>query len=196
MSTTPAQERQRGSYEVIMQAARQLFHEKGADATSMQDVANATGLHKSTLYHYLKSKDELLEAVCREIFARLEASLEEVEARDDLSPRDKVLAALDAAADVALSDVSGTNVILSQREGTAVGARTQEWRRSYDERFAQLVRAAQEAGEVRDDIDAALLTRLVLGAVNWIVLWYRPGRGRASAESLRQAVTSIIDTGI
>ena len=45
----------------IFAQARQLFYERGFDATSMQDIADALGLHKSTLYHHISSKDELLE---------------------------------------------------------------------------------------------------------------------------------------
>jgi AcrR family transcriptional regulator len=180
----------------ILAVARRLFYERGFDATSMQDIANATGLHKSSLYHHFRSKDELLEQACQETFQRLRASLAAATERDDLSPRERLLAAFDGAAAVALDDVAGTNVIISQREATKIGKRVHAWRRDFDRAFASLVRDAQAAGEVRADVDAALLTRVVLGTINWIVTWYRPGVDRYPPDEVRRAVTAVIDHGV
>ncbi|HEY8393966.1 MAG TPA: helix-turn-helix domain-containing protein, partial [Thermaerobacter sp.] len=44
----------------IVEAARKLFREKGYYATTMQDIADAVGLQKASLYHYIKSKEALL----------------------------------------------------------------------------------------------------------------------------------------
>lgn len=184
------------SASAILTQARRLFYERGFDATSMQDIADATGLHKSTLYHHIRSKEELLERACRETLDRLEASLEAAVCHQDLSPRARLLLAFDGAVAVALDDVVGTNVVISQRDGTAVGRRVHDWRRTYDHRFTRLVREAQEAGEVRSDIDAGLLTRIVLGTVNWVVTWYLPGADRYSTEEVRRAITAVIDGGV
>jgi AcrR family transcriptional regulator len=47
----------------IIQAARSLFQTKDFDNTTMQDVMEVLGIAKGTIYHYFKSKEELLEAV-------------------------------------------------------------------------------------------------------------------------------------
>jgi len=180
----------------ILAEARRLFYERGYDATSMQDIANATGLHKSSLYHHISSKDELLELACRETLDRLEASLDAAAGRTDLSARERLILAFVGATDLALEDVVGTNVVISQRDVTEVGKRVNSWRREYDQRFTALVKEAQAAGEVRTNVDAALLTRIVLGTVNWVVTWYRPGRDNYSASEVRRAITSVIDQGV
>jgi AcrR family transcriptional regulator len=51
----------------IVLAARQLFHTKGYEQTTMQDVMDQLGIAKGTIYHYFKSKEELLEAVVENI---------------------------------------------------------------------------------------------------------------------------------
>lgn len=51
----------------IVQAARSLFQTKGYDKTTMQDVMDHLGIAKGTIYHYFKSKEELLEAVTENI---------------------------------------------------------------------------------------------------------------------------------
>lgn len=51
----------------IVQAARQLFRAKGYEQTTTQDVMDHLGIAKGTIYHYFKSKEELLEAVIENI---------------------------------------------------------------------------------------------------------------------------------
>jgi len=162
----------------------------------MQDIADAVGLHKSTLYHHFHSKGEILERACQETLDRLNASLDEATSRRDVSERERLLLAFAGAAAVALDDVAGTNVIISQRDATNVGKRVQGWRRDYDKRFAGLVRDAQAAGQLRSDLDAALLTRVILGTINWVVTWYRPGSERYGAEAVREALTTVIENGL
>lgn len=189
-------QRSPGSVDNIVRAARQLFYERGYDATSMQDIADATGLHKSTLYHHIGSKEELLERMCRDLLNELDQSLTVASERDDLSPRERVLLALDGAVSLALSDVVGTNIVIMQRSTTDAGRTVSQRRVTYNRKFTALVRAAQSAGEVRTDVDPALLTTSVLGMINWIVTWYRPDDDRYSPAEVRSAVTSLIDVGI
>ena len=51
----------------IINAARALFLTKEYEKTTMQDVMGALGIAKGTIYHYFKSKEELLEAVVKDI---------------------------------------------------------------------------------------------------------------------------------
>ncbi len=51
----------------IVTSARRLFQTRGYEATSMQDVMTDLGIAKGTIYHYFRSKEELLDAVCDDI---------------------------------------------------------------------------------------------------------------------------------
>jgi AcrR family transcriptional regulator len=51
----------------ILKTARHLFQTKEYDKTTMQDVMDLLGIAKGTIYHYFKSKEELLEAVIENI---------------------------------------------------------------------------------------------------------------------------------
>ena len=59
----------------ILQKALQLFYEKGYDAIGVQEIADAAGVTKPTLYHYFGSKYGLLEAVAREDYVQLRDGL-------------------------------------------------------------------------------------------------------------------------
>jgi len=49
----------------IVRAAYPLFVERGYDAVSMQEIADAVPIHKATLYHHFQNKDDLFQAVVR-----------------------------------------------------------------------------------------------------------------------------------
>ena len=61
----------------ILQKALMLFYEKGYDAIGVQEIADAAGVTKPTLYHYFGSKYGLLEAVAQRDYAQLKAGVAE-----------------------------------------------------------------------------------------------------------------------
>lgn len=183
------------TYQLIVRVARQLFYERGVDGTSMQDIASGTELHKSSLYHHFPSKDDLIEEVCRENLVRLEEGLD-IAVRSSGDPVERLTTAFTLAAGLALEDIPGTNIILSQRTATPSGARLVARRRQYETRFATLVKDAQDAGLIRRDVDPALLTRILLGMINWVVVWYRPDRSQFGMNQVREALQAILHGGI
>ncbi|HUD52724.1 helix-turn-helix domain-containing protein [Parvibaculum sp.] len=80
---------------LIIDAALNLFRHYGYRRTSMEDVAGAANVAKGTLYIYFKSKDELFEALARQLAERVEADLKSVAERG-LGTEAKILALLDA----------------------------------------------------------------------------------------------------
>lgn len=76
--------------ETIINAAKELFYEKGFQLTTMEDIAAAAELSKGTLYLYFGSKDELYITIILEGFQIIGDRLEEIRGRDiDLIPMGK-----------------------------------------------------------------------------------------------------------
>ena len=179
----------------IVDIAAELFYRQGYDATSMQEIAVAAKIHKSSLYHHIRSKEEILEAICSRAFAQLNAGLDEAESSAG-EPGERVLLAFAAAVRTALDDPRGTSIIIRLQGKTEVARQVRSWRRDYEQRFTRLVATAQQAGDVRSDIGAPMLARLVLGMVNWVVEWFEP-RGRSfSASSVEAAVVAVAANGL
>ena len=65
-------------------------------------------------------------------------------------------------------------LLLRVRGNSEVERQALERRRSFDHEITGMVRAAQQEGTVRADVDASVATRLLFGMVNSIVEWYRP----------------------
>ncbi|MBN2619701.1 TetR/AcrR family transcriptional regulator [candidate division WOR-3 bacterium] len=64
----------------IINTARNLFFQKGYDATPIQDIIDALGIAKGTLYHYFKSKDDLLDSLVDQIMTEMSLRLQPIAA--------------------------------------------------------------------------------------------------------------------
>ncbi len=76
--------------QMLIDVARMLFAKKGFTATTMADVALASGRGRRTLYTYFRSKEEIYSAVISNELERLSDRLDEVSAMS-MSPLDKVV---------------------------------------------------------------------------------------------------------
>ncbi len=56
---------------IILQAAREVFVEKGMDGARMQEIADRAKINKALLHYYFRSKDKLFDAVFEEIFSQV-----------------------------------------------------------------------------------------------------------------------------
>jgi AcrR family transcriptional regulator len=181
------------SFASILEVATELFYRHGYTATSMQEIADGVQIHKSSLYHHTRSKEELLEAICRRSLDRLNRSLEEAVAAP--VPGDRVTTAIRGAVRAALDDPQSTSIIVRLDGKGPVQDRVAEERRRYERRLTELVAAAQDAGEVHTDVEAALLTRLILGMINWIVQWF-DADGPYSVQTIEEAVVALATRGL
>lgn len=179
----------------IAETAALLFLDKGYDATSMADLATATGLGKSSLYHHLASKDQLLAHICGGALAALHRELAAAAALPQ-PPGERLSTALERVTAIALDDVAASHLILTVKPTTEAARRIIEERRQVERSMAVLVAAAQDDGTVRDDVEPALLTRLVLGTVNGLVTWYRPETADVDPDAVRRAVLALMLTAL
>src|SRR5688500_16538107 len=101
----------------IAETAARLFLDKGFDAASMADLAAATGLGKSSLYHHLSSKDQLLAHICGRPLAELRRELAAVAERPG-SAGARLVAALEQVTRIALDDVPAANLVLTLKPTT------------------------------------------------------------------------------
>src|SRR3954471_18714428 len=67
----------------ILEAAARVFHEKGYESTSIQDIADAVGILKGSLYYYIDSKEDLLYEILEGIHAEALESVRKATAEGD-----------------------------------------------------------------------------------------------------------------
>jgi hypothetical protein len=98
-------------------------------------------------------------------------------------------------AEITMSMRAEVSVLFRVRGNSTTELDAMERRRTFDAIVTELVREAQRAGEVRSDVEAALIVRLIFGMSNSVVEWYRPG-GRTPAAEIAAAVEAIAFEGV
>lgn len=156
-----------------MHAAR-LFEEKGLHRTSVADIAEAVGIQKPTLYHYFRSKQEIVASIHVEYASEM---LRRLYARSSLTMKPS-LQLLEVMVDLLEVVASHRGHVLSYWENRReLGPKEQEivraQRAEYQERVQEIIQAGIDNGEFRN-LDPHLATFAVFGMVSWAMHWYRP----------------------
>jgi AcrR family transcriptional regulator len=181
------------SLDELVAVAAQQFLRRGYDATSMEDLSRATGRAKSSIYHHVSGKEELLRLAVSRALDALFAVLDDAEAREGAAV-DRLEEVLRASVRVLVAELGYVTLLLRVRGNTG----TERWalsrRREFDRRLTALVEQAVTEGDLRADIEPALVTRLVFGTVNSLVDWLRPG-GRHSRQ-VEDAMVALVLEGL
>jgi len=179
--------------EAVLSAAVRLFNENGYDFTSMFDIAESLGITKSSVYHHISGKEQLLQmAVDRALDGLFEAA-DEVKAMD-LPAIDRLEQLIRRSVLVLAERFDFVTLLLRVRGNTEVEQRALRRRREFDGRVTELVRQAQTEGDLRADVDPATAARLLFGMVNSLTEWYSPRRG--GAGRLADSITTLAFEGL
>lgn len=178
-------------HEQLYEAAGKLFYEKGYAGTSLQDLADAVGLQKGSLYHYIDSKEDLLFGIMQyshQFFTELVVA----DGVATGSPTERLQELLHRHAKFAVENFHTQSVFYHERDRLSPERRQTVLaiRDEYEHLLRALVAEGQRAGEFIDDLDPKLAVFGMLGIINWINSWYRPG-GSLSAEAIADAFSAM-----
>jgi AcrR family transcriptional regulator len=180
----------------ILDAAAQVFHDKGYDSTSIQDIADAVGILKGSLYYYITSKEDLLYDIIQEVH------------RDGL----KNLARIAALEGTALQKIRAFVVVhfthnaenlvkvgVFFKDFRSLGEERRkvivEERDEYENFLRDLIKAGHRDGTVCRDLEPKLSAITILGMLNWLYQWYRP-EGEWSATAIANAYGDFVVAGL
>lgn len=182
------------SLEELLDVVARVFLERGYDATSMEDLARATGRTKSSIYHHVSSKEQLLALAVGRAVDSLFAVLDE-----PASTTGPAVARLEhvvrRSAQVLVAQLPYVTLLLRVRGNTNAERDALARRRAFDRRLSALVRQAMQEGDVRADLDPRLVTRLLFGMVNSVTEWYRPG-GAHGRQEVEDALVAVAFAGL
>jgi AcrR family transcriptional regulator len=182
------------SLDSLLDVAVAVFNERGYDATSMEELAGRLGITKSAIYHHVPSKVELLRLALDRALDALFAVTAEPGATTG-----PAIARLEhvvrGSVRVLADELPFVTLLLRVRGNSPVEQAALQRRREFDRIVTDLVRAAGDQGDVRPDVDPAVTSRLLFGAVNSLTEWYRPGGG-LSADDLADAVVVTAFEGL
>ncbi len=183
------------SKEQILEAAAQIFSQKGYHATSMQDIADAVELKKASLYYHIPKKQDILLIL---LDRALDLVIQQVsEAIDgEASAPEKLHLAMRTYVSTLASDRDLSAVLLLEYRSLEPAQYTSHIKRR--DRFEKIWRDLIEEG-LRDGLydctDPALAARTLLGLLNWTIMWYRP-RGSLSPIEIADQYADLLLNGL
>ncbi|MYT70129.1 MULTISPECIES: TetR/AcrR family transcriptional regulator [unclassified Streptomyces] len=179
----------------LLAVAVTVFNERGYDGTSMEHLSKAAGISKSSIYHHVTGKEELLRRAVTRALDGLFGILDEPPAREGRAV-ERLEYVTRRMVEVLTGELPYVTLLLRVRGNTATERWAMERRREFDHQVAALLKAAAADGDVRGDIEVRLATRLVFGMINSIVEWYRPGRGELDSAEVAEAVAKLVFEGL
>ena len=178
-------------WRAILDAAAEMFARKGYEGTTIRDIADAVGMLAGSIYYYISSKEDLLFAVVDETHRDGRRLMEE----PPISPDDP----LEAIRETVFRHVRFTaeNVVRTavfyddfrylahERKAAIV-----EYRRSYELEVAALIGRGQAQGVFKTTVEPELAAVAMLGFLNSVHQWYRPG-GQWTPDELADAYAEL-----
>jgi AcrR family transcriptional regulator len=178
----------------ILRAAGRIFRERGFAETSMRDIAAAADLSVANLYHHFSGKDEIL-FFCQDRSLDLMLAAVAEARRLPGGPVPRLRHVLRAHADAVLDEVEGAVAhIATEALSDPLRRRIVAKRDRYEHALRDLVRGCVSNGAGTSG-DVAVLTRAILGALNWTATWFRP-EGERSADSVAETIATYLLRGL
>jgi AcrR family transcriptional regulator len=182
--------------EFILRNAARIFAEKNYHSTTMRDISRATNVSLAGLYHYCRSKEELLFLIQDNCFGRVLERLEE-RLREVNDPLSKLRIFIDNHLSFFAANMAEMKVLSHEADSLAgdLRARVSDRKEKYT-RVARRILSAVQQQQPREErqIDLTVATYALFGMMNWIYNWYSP-RGKLAVADLVDNVTRLYLNG-
>lgn len=178
----------------VLQAAAQLFNERGFHATSLDDIAARLNVTKPTLYYYVKNKDEiLLQCVSK----GLEMMLEGIAASRAAGGKaiDQLMTCMQVYARIVSMDFGKCLIRVGDEQLPPESrAELRRHKSAIDREFRRLVAEGVAEGSLQP-CDPKMTAFVIAGALSWIGRWYQPG-GEYTAEQVAEQCIATLCQGV
>ncbi|HIE38595.1 MAG TPA: TetR/AcrR family transcriptional regulator [Anaerolineales bacterium] len=179
----------------LLDAATHLFREKGYHNTSMQDLADALGIQKASLYYYVESKEELLLRLLERGSSLLGARIDQIYAAD-LPPVEKLRRVLENHAMTVMEHLNLISVYIQEyrrlppeRLGEVLAER-----KHYEQVLMRILEDGIASGDFRP-VNVKIVMLGVLGMLNWVHQWFSPA-GELSPQEIATILTDLVLRGV
>jgi AcrR family transcriptional regulator len=177
----------------LLSVAVEVFSTRGYDGTSVEHLSTASGLSKSSIYHHIDSKEDLLRLSLERAIIPLRATREEPGAQTGRAI-DRLRYLIRRDVEVLCERLPYVTLLLRVHGNTE----TERWalreRRAFNAFVADIVQSAIDEGDLRSTTDAVTTARLIFGMINSLIEWWKPGRG-PSPQELADAIESMVMNG-
>jgi AcrR family transcriptional regulator len=179
-------------YEKILSVAGKLISQRGYKGTSLQKISDEVGLHKSSLFHYFKNKEELLLRILEHSTDEVSTELGKIIIDPTLEPEEKLKRAMDNHLTLLSENFDRVNVYLNQIGN--LSKRNQKIylrkRKKYEEDLEKIVVEMRKNGYFKG-LDTKIVTLGLLGMLNWVAKWFK-SNGRLPIKEVSNIFYGIV----
>jgi TetR/AcrR family transcriptional regulator, fatty acid metabolism regulator protein len=179
----------------ILDAAIRVLARQGYHGTRVSDIADEAGVAYGLVYHYFKSKDQVLNELFTERWSLLLAAIEEAD-REQETPRDKLAAVATFIIDSYRHDPDLMKVIVVEvtRAANSFGrTHLPEINRAY-EMIAKIVADGQAEGVFRENVDAQFASMWFYGAIEQLLSGWVFELIPTGDEDFERAKVMVVET--
>jgi AcrR family transcriptional regulator len=176
----------------IRSIAQQLFRERGYAATSMRHLASEVGIEPASLYSHVKSKEEILHAICFDMAEAFFAAQKSVPST--LPYGERLRKSIIAHIDVVMAHRDAATVFF--HDWRYLGEKSlkefRKLRHEYEDIFRGILKEGMQSGAFRMQ-DETITLYTLFSAMNWAYEWYNPARG---LKNVGEQIAEILLKGI
>ncbi|MDH5506831.1 MAG: TetR/AcrR family transcriptional regulator [Anaerolineae bacterium] len=179
--------------EQVLEAAAQVFREKGFHAASMQDIAKTVKLQKASLYHHVSSKQEMLVDILDQALDVLIERMQTV-VEQTMPPEDKLRLAVSTYLQALTERPNLASVLLLEHR--SLDAEYHQRHIPRRDRFENLWLDILNEGVNQGTFickNPSLAVKALLGIVNWTIMWYRPDGDLSPAQIATQSADLFLN---
>jgi AcrR family transcriptional regulator len=176
----------------LLDAAASVFARKGFHASRVGDIAEEAGVAHGLLYHYFRSKEEVLETIFRDTWGALVVETQRIEEEDGpLREQLRRFARFYLGSWLVTPDAIRV-LVREVARSPQVGERVDEIRAVFLG-LARMIESAQAQGEVREDCDPVLAAWVVYGSLEEILTGWVLGQLPGAERDVERAVSTVVD---
>ena len=177
----------------VLDAAAEVFARQGYAASTVQDVADALGILKGSIYYYIKTKEDLLFRLLVEVHEMVDAILQEVADNPELTPLERLEAYVRTQTAHNLRNLVKTSIYYNDLDQLSDARRSEilSRRKVHEDFVVNAILDAQRDGSIDPKRDARLMAYSVFATIIWPYRWYRP-RGRTKSDDVVEACVQFV----
>lgn len=182
------------SKDALLTEAKKLFSTKGYRGTTLRDLSSTFGVSRPSIYYYYTSKMEILSELHAKGFSEGVGKLDKI-LSSNTPTREKFRKILEVHAQNLAKDTNLQKVFyLDEMElPDKLRKEISNKRRGYTDRLIEVYERGVAEG-IFKDIDPRMAVYLLLGACNWLTMWYSPKK-RVGPEEIVQTLMTILCEG-
>lgn len=173
----------------VLNKAAELFVTKGFDATSKQDIADAVGLQRTSLYYYFKSKEEVLAALVEDVSMLSAEKLMKTATRADLSSDEKLRKMVEIAIEHIMDHHLNFRVLERNENALPEPFATNhvKAKKKIVSAYISVLQDGVRCGIFRP-LDERVTAFSIIGMVNWLAWWFSPEKGASKADTVKTLI--------